>query len=158
LRGEHEVGEAEGNGVTGRGPLRTLAAPWADWFDRRRPRLGWLGFIQSLAFFGWLQGLAGSYQMLGENQPAFGVAGPGRGVCWMGVQHWHVDGRAGRDLGWELWRGFLEAGGPWPTEFRLTATARGDLGDNGGRRFVRQGPRCRQVWRLPDERERPAAG
>jgi protein-L-isoaspartate O-methyltransferase len=158
LRAEHEVGEAAENGVNGHGPLRTLAAPWADWFDRRRPRLGWLGFIQSLAFFGWLHGLTVSYQMLGEEQPAFGIAGPGRGACWMGVQNWHVDGGAGRDLGRELWRSFLDAGGPWPTEFRLTATAGGGAGDQGGGRFVRQGPRCRQVWQLPNERERPTGG
>jgi hypothetical protein len=160
LRSEHEVGTAEGDDVTARGPLRTLAAPWANWFDQRRLRLGWLGFIQSLAFFAWLKGLAVSYQMLGNDQPAFGVADPaGGGVCLLGVQNWHVDGSAGRDLGCRLWRAFLEVGGPWPTEYRLTATAvEGGLPESGGEIFVRQGPRCRQVWLLPGERERPGGG
>jgi protein-L-isoaspartate O-methyltransferase len=160
LRAEHEVGAAEENSVAARGPLRTLPAPWADWFDRRRPRLGWLGFIQSLAFFAWLQELTVCYQMVGNDQPAFGVADPGhRGVCLLGVQSWHVDSSAGRDLGCGLWRGFLEAGGPWPTEYELTATV-GEGGAHSGESgcFVRQGPRCRQVWRLPGERDRPAGG
>jgi protein-L-isoaspartate O-methyltransferase len=158
LRAEYEVGEDEGNGLPAGGPLRTLAAPWADWFDRRRPRLGWLGFIQSLAFFAWVQGLKVSYQMFGENQPAFGIGDAEcGGVCWLGVQNWHVDGSTGRDLGWRLWRGFLDAGRPWPSEFRLTATAGSTLGASGGG-FLRQGPRCRQLWQLPDDRERPAGG
>jgi protein-L-isoaspartate(D-aspartate) O-methyltransferase len=160
LRAEDEVGVAEANEVKARGPLRTLAAPWAHWFDRRRPRLGWLGFIQSLAFFAWLQGLAVSYQMLANNQPAFGVADPRQGgACLLGVENWHTDGSAGRELGCRLWRGFLAAGGPWPTEYRLTATVgEGGIHEAGRECFVRQGPRCRHVWQLPGERDRPGGG
>jgi hypothetical protein len=138
--------------------LRRLSAPWADWFERRRPRLGWQGFIQALAFYGLLRGQRVSYQVLPDNQPAFGVHDPAQGcTCWLGVQSWHVDGPAGLDLGWTLWRAFLDAGGPWPTEFRLRASFTEEIRPGPGREtYVRQGPRCRQVWELIELRERPA--
>jgi protein-L-isoaspartate(D-aspartate) O-methyltransferase len=157
LRAEGEPGAVD-EGLPVGGSLRRLSAPWADWFDRRRPRLGWQGFIQALAFYGLLRGLRVSYQVLPDNQPAFGVHDPAQDcTCWLGLQSWHVDGPAGRDLGWALWRAFLDAGGPWPTEFRLRASFTGEVRPGPGREsYVRQGPRCRQVWERMEPRERPA--
>jgi protein-L-isoaspartate(D-aspartate) O-methyltransferase len=158
LRDEDEPGvvEAEGRGVQGQ--LRTLRAPWAGWFDRKRPRAGWLGFIQALAFFGWLRGLRVAYQVFADDEPAWGLSDPHHGdVCWVGARLWHVSGGGGRDLGWTLWRAFLDAGGPWPTEFRLRASPDGGLaGAGGGESYLRQGPCCQQLWQPLETRQRPA--
>jgi protein-L-isoaspartate(D-aspartate) O-methyltransferase len=157
LRGEGEPGTVD-EGLPVSGSLRRLSAPWADWFDRRRPRMNWQGFIQALAFYGLLHGHRVSYQVVSDNQPAFGVCDEEQGgTCWLGLQSWHVDGPAGRDLGWTLWRAFLDAGGPWPTEFRLRVSLAGELRPGPERdTYVRQGPRCRQVWQLIETRDRPA--
>jgi hypothetical protein len=157
LRAEDEAGASEAEGPAGTGQLRSLRAPWADWFDRKRPRIGWSGFVQALAFYGLLRGLTVCYQSLGDDQPAFVVSDPGVGsLCVFGIQAWHVSGAAGRDLGWTLWRAFLDAGGPWPTEFRLRASPGRSLHTDGPESYVRQGPRCRQLWQMMEERERPA--
>jgi protein-L-isoaspartate(D-aspartate) O-methyltransferase len=156
LRAEAETGAGETQPPP-REAVRSLPAPWAGWFDRRRPRVGWLGFSQSLAFYGLLRGLRVHYRTL-QGQPGYGVHGPeGDAVCWFGAQEWHVSGGAGRDLGTWLWRAFLEAGGPWPTEFRLKAAPGGHL-HPGSRRetYLRQGPRCQQLWELSEPRDRPA--
>jgi protein-L-isoaspartate(D-aspartate) O-methyltransferase len=157
LRSEGETG-----GVGPEAPLTgsflTWPAPWADWFDRKRSRPGWLGFIQSLAFYALLRGLRLSYQALADGEAAFAVADPdGRAWCWLGEETWQVTSEAGRDLGMCLWRQFLDAGGPWPTEFRLRASPEGPLAVGEGREvYQRQGPRCRQVWELLEPRPRPA--
>ncbi|HKI36827.1 MAG TPA: methyltransferase domain-containing protein [Gemmataceae bacterium] len=157
LRSEGETGGA-GAEAPRPGPFTTLPAPWADWFDRKRSRPGWLGFIQALAFYALLRGLRLSYQALADGEATFGVADPDeRTWCWLGEEAWHVTGEAGRELGVRLWRAFLDAGGPWPTEFRLRASPCGELAVGEGREvYERQGPRCRQVWELVEPRERPA--
>ncbi|HZT81055.1 MAG TPA: methyltransferase domain-containing protein [Gemmataceae bacterium] len=163
LRGEGEAGEEGpkpalgllGEELLGRGALKQAAAPWAGWFERRRTRPGWLYFVQALAFFGWLRGLRLAYQVLPDGRPTFAVADAARGcLCWLGPTAWQVSGDAGRALGAELWQAFLDAGGPWPTEFRLTATPHG--GETADRRggYFRQGPRCRQTWELTEPRQR----
>jgi protein-L-isoaspartate(D-aspartate) O-methyltransferase len=160
LRAEGEAGPAPGDGPIPPGPLQSLPAPWTKWFDRRRPRNGWLGFIQALAFFGWLRGLGVSYMTLSDGQPAFGLSDPARTCgCWLGLQYWQVSGETGRELAATLWRAFLDAGGPWPTEFLLRASPRGhpELGD-GRQAYHRLGPRCHQVWELIEPRDRPAMG
>ena len=73
LRAEGEAGAGEGEALPPAGELRRLAAPWAGWFDRKRPRVSWLGFSQSLAFYGLLQGLEVFYQCLETGQAIFGV-------------------------------------------------------------------------------------
>jgi protein-L-isoaspartate(D-aspartate) O-methyltransferase len=162
LRAEQEAGVAEADAGSFAGPLQTLPAPWAGWFDRRRPRLKWLGFIQALVFYGLLRGHSVHYRTLANGQPVFGVSGPasdgkpGGRVCWLGAQDWQVSGAAGRDLGWGLWRAFLDAGGPWPTEFRLTASPHGGLSVGPRESYLRQGPRCQQVWEVSEPRDRPA--
>ena len=157
LRAEGETGDGAGDAPPA-GPLTTVRAPWADWFDRRRPRPGWLGFSQSLAFYALLRGLRLSYQSLAGGETAFGVAEPeGEAWCWLGEVTWHVTGKAGHAVGARLWQAFLDAGGPWPTEWRLRASPRGELMPGPGREvYQRQGPRCRQVWELIEPRDRPA--
>jgi protein-L-isoaspartate(D-aspartate) O-methyltransferase len=155
LRGEHEAGPAEAEEKALPGSLQTLPAPWAGWFDRRHPRIHWHGFIQALVFYGLLRGLAVHFRSLSGGHSVFGVSDREHGcVCWLGTQDWHVSGQAGRDLGWALWRAFLEAGGPWPTEFDLRASPTGGLEPAGRGGFLRQGPRCQQVWELAETRER----
>src|SRR5262249_50934895 len=92
-----------------------------------------------------------------DGQPSFGLRDPhhGRG-CWLGAQTWQVTAEAGREVGFTLWRAFLDAGGPWPTEFRLTAAPRPvALPAQGASAYRRCGPRCHQVWELIERRERP---
>ncbi|HJT75655.1 MAG TPA: hypothetical protein VJ739_00480, partial [Gemmataceae bacterium] len=81
---------------------------------------------------------------------------PGTGcLCVLGAETWQVSGGGGRELALGLWRAFLDAGGPRPTEFRLRAAPHGlgvprEPGD-----YVRDGPRCRQCWQPIGERDRP---
>jgi protein-L-isoaspartate(D-aspartate) O-methyltransferase len=138
------------------GELQGIRAPWAGWFNRRRQRLRWLGFSQALAFYGLLRGLGVHYHNLKDGLGMFGVSDPDLGsVCWLGPHEWQVTGTPGRDLGRTLWRAFLDAGGPWPTEFRLRACAAGRLVPDRVEGYVRQGPHCQQIWELIEQRERP---
>jgi protein-L-isoaspartate(D-aspartate) O-methyltransferase len=156
LRSERETGQADLDLASFPGTLQGLRAPWAGWFDRRRLRLRWLGFCQALAFYGLLRGLRVHYQSAPEGQGMFGVSDPDLGsVCWLGALEWQVNGEAGRDLGHTLWHAFLDAGGPWPTEFRLRASPADGLVPSSREGYVRQGPRCQQVWELMETRERP---
>jgi hypothetical protein len=83
-------------------------------------------------------------------------------ACWLGRREWRVTGQSGYELGRRLWQTFLEAGGPWPTEFRLVAYPAGAEpevleapGPEVRLRYVRRGPGSLQVWDLTDPRERP---
>ena len=143
--------------------VRSSSAPWASWFDRKRPRVNWLRFIQALAFYGWLRGLDVEYRTLPNGRPVYGVSAAKRSAseadrapfCWLGPKQWEASGPEGRDLGWHLWRDFLDAGGPWPTEFRLQACPHGQLPPQGGREeYLRTGPRTQQRWQLIETRRR----
>jgi hypothetical protein len=135
--------------------LRSLPAPWAGWFERKRPRLGWLRFIHSLTFYAWLRGLEIHCRRGPDQQLLYGVQPPGGSCCWLGPQEWHVADTPGRDIGGQLWRAFLDAGGPWPTEFQLRAAPQGGLTPTQDREaYLKQGPRCQQVWELKEPRER----
>jgi protein-L-isoaspartate(D-aspartate) O-methyltransferase len=161
LRAEGEAGDSDADLVTLPDPRLRLPAPWAGWFDRKRPRAQWLTFIQALAFYGLLRGLNVHYRGLPDGGAVFGVSRRGRdggtaeAVCWLGGQEWQVNGPAGRDLGWGLWRAFLDAGGPWPTEFRVRASSEGGLSAERPESYVRWSPRCQQVWELIELRDRP---
>jgi protein-L-isoaspartate(D-aspartate) O-methyltransferase len=155
LRTEGDAGPSELESVAPAGELKTVPAPWAGWFDRRRSRTSWLGFSQSIAFFGMMHGMSVHYRVLDSGQPAYGISQEDI-VCWYGPQEWHVNGDAGRKLGDSLWHSFLNAGGPWPTEFRLRASPDGSLRAGPRRAYVRQGVRCLQLWELPESRDRPA--
>jgi len=155
LRAEGETGASDLDPLPPGGDLHRLPAPWAGWFDRKRLRGSWLGFSQALAFFGLLRGLRIHYRVLGSGQTAFGVSQE-ETVCWYGSQDWQVLGDRGRDLGWTLWRAFLDAGGPWPTEFRLRANPRGPLPPGRHETYFRQGPCCQQGWELMEPRDRVA--
>lgn len=161
LRAEDETGLEEIEPFPPIGELRTLPAPWAGWFDRRRVRLGWLGFSQAQAFFAWVRGLNIHYRTADNGMAIFGVSQPQtRDLCWLGHQEWQVTGDSGRDLAWELWRAFLEAGGPWPTEFRVQAvpSAAGAkvLKPDRAPGFLHQGARCQYLWEIVEPRERLA--
>jgi protein-L-isoaspartate(D-aspartate) O-methyltransferase len=147
--------------------LASMAAPWADWTARKASCSG-PGLLPSLAFLGWLRGYTLGYQALSDGQIVYGIGDLVRGhACWFGLREWRVTGVAGRNLGIQLWRDFLDAGGPWPTEFRLRAikseprpsgSAGGSSLPNGrgsGLVFHRCGPLCRQVWTLDACRQRP---
>jgi protein-L-isoaspartate(D-aspartate) O-methyltransferase len=156
LRAEGETGAASAESSSP-GPLATVRAPWSGWFDRRRTRAGWLGLAQALAFYALLRGLRISYQSVGDSEAMFGVADSDGAACWLGEAAWHVSGETGRTLGARLWRAFLDAGGPWPTEFRLRASPDREIDAmRGSEVYTRQGPRCWQVWELIDPRERSA--
>lgn len=155
LRGEDEVGAPDPQRIPPAGDLRGLPAPWAGWFERRRGRLNWLGFCQALAFYGWLRGLGVHYRVTAEGEASFGVS-DAEALCWFGPQDWQVTGEAGRDLGAGLWRAFLDAGGPWPTEFRLRAGPSSPLPRGRRETYERQGPLCRQSWELLEPRDRIA--
>lgn len=148
--------------------LPSATAPWADWTVRKASCTG-PGLLPSLAFLGWLRGYTIGYQVLSDGQIVYGIGDRVHGqACWFGLRQWRVTGVAGRNLGIQLWRDFLDAGGPWPTEFRLHAEKAEPrpLGNGGGPPlpnsrgsalvFSRWGPRCRQIWTLDPCRQRPA--
>jgi len=155
LRAEAEAGASECNRLLPSEGLRSVRAPWAGWFDRRRPRLSWLGFIQSLACYGLLRGLDLCYRTQADGQPEFGFSDHGS-RCWLGPTDWQVGGHEGQRLALDLWSAFLDAGGPWPTEFRIRARSHGDWQPGGREAYVRRGGRCQQLWELVEPRERGA--
>lgn len=156
LRAEDETGPADLESVAPSGELRPLGAPWAGWFNRRNPRTNWLGFSQALAFFGLVNGFAVHYRLQEDRRPAFGVSDGGV-LCWYGTHEWQVNGEGARDLGWWLWRAFLDAGAPRPTEYDVSAAPNGTLPPAAAMTFPRQGPRCQQIWKLAPDRERTAS-
>jgi protein-L-isoaspartate(D-aspartate) O-methyltransferase len=162
LRAEQEVGRGGPDDSAPPLPppetLEAAPAPWADWgrkFTANGPT-----FLPSLAFFGWLQGHGFAYRTFPDGRPFYGVADPVRGrVCWLGQGEWRVQGEAGYDLGTALWRTWLEAGGPWPTEFLLRIPLgereAGEPPSAGGLRFRRRGAIHEQLWELVEPRDRP---
>ena len=146
-------------------PLPSVAAPWADWSERKISSTG-PGLLPSLAFLGWLHGYAIGYQALADGRTLYGIGDLVHGhTCWLGLREWRVTGMAGRKLGEQLWRTFLDAGGPWPTEFHLRAVPLDRASTEDDRTeadhllvFPRRGACCRQLWMLEDRRERPVSG
>jgi hypothetical protein len=139
--------------------LEAVTAPWHDWAPRRNPP-GGLHFVRCMAFLGWLEGLSLGYRSMAEEGVLFGVGDLVRGnACWLGPGTLRVTGREGQALGERLWGTFLDAGGPWPGEFRLRASATplADAAAGGAAlTFVRHGVRTEQVWTLDQDRLRPA--
>lgn len=141
--------------------LPTALAPWAEWVDRKTTSSG-PGLLPSLAFLAWLHGYNVAHRALADGRIVYGI-GDGGHACWLGLRDWHVSGDAGRDLGNRLWHAFLEAGGPWPTEFRLRAAPLDAPlhvdEESAGHALVfhRRGCRCRQMWTLDRLRHRPTS-
>jgi protein-L-isoaspartate O-methyltransferase len=156
LRAEGESGTASDETGQQTREIQAISAPWKGWFDRPRPRTSWLGFIQALVFYGWLRGLTVHFQNRANGESMYGVEEAGE-VCWFGAHNWQVTNSGGRDLGWSLWRSFLDAGGPRPTEFRLRASPDRELPQCAGeaQTYFRQGVRCRQQWELTEPLDRP---
>jgi protein-L-isoaspartate O-methyltransferase len=155
LRAESETGDQPSQADPPQpGELKQVPAPWLGWFDRKRPR-SWLGFIQSLAFYAFLRGLDVHCQTLPNGDTTFAVC-DGDCVCWFSGNRWQVTGVSGRDLGWALWRAFLDAGGPRPTEFQLQACPDKESLSGHGNGYLRQGIRCWQWWEQVPAADRPA--
>ena len=152
LRAEGEIGSTEPWRVP---PLRetdSSPAPWAGWFDRR-PRTTWLGFIHSLVFYGLLKGLRIHYETLANGESTYGVEREGD-HCWLGSENWLANGKAGRELAGTLWRSFLAAGGPRPTDFMLRASPDHEIAADHRYGFLRKGPVCWQRWEIIEPFER----
>jgi SAM-dependent methyltransferase len=159
LRAEGETGREESQGE-GRLPpperLAAEAAPWDDWMDRTSgPDLA--DFLPGLALWAWAAGLTLAYRTLPDGRPGHGVLDLGRGhACWLGAREWRVTGPEGCELGHRLWRTFLDAGAPRPTEWRFTASPPGRAlpAAQGRLAFRRRGVRCLQGWEVLEERVR----
>jgi protein-L-isoaspartate(D-aspartate) O-methyltransferase len=174
LRDETAEGRENADLLSSRFPtlesLPSVTAPWADWASRKVSSSG-PGLLPSLAFLGWLHGFHIGCQALPDGRTFYGIGDRVHDhVCWLGLRDWRVSGLAGRNLGALLWRDFLDAGGPWPTEFHLRAVAAESeprpsgsglpqpLPDGRGSdlSFQRQGASCQQLWTLAPRRQRPA--
>jgi protein-L-isoaspartate(D-aspartate) O-methyltransferase len=158
LRAEQEVGSPPpGEAAPAPPPLRTVAPPWTNWGEPRRMRHLWPGLLQSLAFYGWLRGWQATYHSQEDGETAYALHDLlSGGFCLLGTRNWSVNGEEGARMGRTLWRAFLNAGGPRPTEFRLRLTEQGTLQPvTASESYIRNGPRFRQVWELIEPRERP---
>ncbi|OAI51374.1 hypothetical protein AYO44_00770 [Planctomycetaceae bacterium SCGC AG-212-F19] len=153
LRAEGESGTPEEASLAAEG-LEPVAAPWADWLNRRRGRGGWLRLGQSLAFYALLRGLDLGYRAQQDGQPIFGIS-DGESECWLGPTQWLTSGPHARQIGEALWRAWLDAGGPWPTEFEVRIALTGGLPLSTEREeYVREADGGRLIWRLIERRER----
>ncbi len=168
LRAKDDPAPSESAGGILPGPeeLTAVPAPWAEWLERRPP-CGGPGLLPALAFLAWLEGLAVGARSLADGRTFYGIHDRVAGhACWLGNREWRITGNAGRDLGGRLWQEFLDAGGPWPTEFRLRAGplsggvrgqgsgVREEEGERGRRTFRRKGLHCEQCWELIEPRRR----
>jgi protein-L-isoaspartate(D-aspartate) O-methyltransferase len=148
LRSEGESGPAEAGPGPTPGTGEVVAAPWAGWFDRRRPRANSAGFLLSLAFFAWLKRVPVGQEETGGGQVAF-VLGEGQAVCRPDVRQWHVSGTGGKALAERLWRAFLDAGAPRPTDYRFRLPLHSGRSPGGDLR-------ARATWEIREPRERAA--
>jgi protein-L-isoaspartate(D-aspartate) O-methyltransferase len=154
LRAEDEWGTAEMAPPEAEA-LQSIAAPWAEWLERRRARVVWLRLVQSLAFCAYLRGLTVDYRAQPDGQVQFGFRDEAENRCWFGPQQWQVSGAEGKELGRSLWRAFLEAGGPWPTEFQLRIGLDKKIDLSGGQEeYAREVGEFRHVWQLLLPRQR----
>jgi protein-L-isoaspartate(D-aspartate) O-methyltransferase len=165
LRDPTEEGRENSDFFSGRFPapesLPAVTAPWADWAGRKVSTSG-PGLLPSLAFLGWLHGFTIGCQALADGRTFYGIGDLIQGhACWLGLREWRVTGMAGRNLGARLWHDFLDAGGPWPTEFHLRAAPADQASTENGEEqgdsllvFHRRGPCCRQQWTLEARRQR----
>jgi protein-L-isoaspartate(D-aspartate) O-methyltransferase len=157
LRAEDDLGVAEDTSTETLDGLETAAAPWSEWLERRRGRIVWLRLAQSLAFYAWLRGLTVAMQAQPDGQVMFGIGdADGEASCWLGTQRWHFNDARGRRLGWRLWQAFLDAGGPWPTEFTVRVALHGEVALTGAKEeYIRPVSGRPYVWTLLQPRSRP---
>jgi protein-L-isoaspartate(D-aspartate) O-methyltransferase len=156
LRGEEELGRTDELLAPAVPSTAPLPAPWAEWIDSRRARLGSQYFLQAFAFYAWLRGCQIAYGTMREGEAAYALlTDAGEAVCWVSGKTWAVKGTGGREFGERMWRAFLDDGAPWPTEFRLRAGL-GPLPEPSGRTSaVRRAAFCWQTWELIEPRDRP---
>jgi hypothetical protein len=140
--------------------LQSVSAPWANWHERRAS-MDSTDFLPGVALLAWLEGLSLGYATCPDGRPGFGIGDMVQGqACWLGPAEWRISGKGGQELGQQLWRRWLDLGGPRPEDWRLRATSgRGKLEATAGARtsLARQGQRCSQRWELIEPR-RPMPG
>ncbi|GIW78218.1 MAG: hypothetical protein KatS3mg105_0025 [Gemmatales bacterium] len=155
LRGAGEGRRRDDSTTFARQCQQTTTAPWANWFQRRITRLGWLGFIQSLALFSWLHGCNIYYDAQEEGVGEYIIEdSPSGEWCRFSKEKWQTSGQGGAALAQRLWRAFLDVGGPWPTEYDIQAAPKLPLPTEANV-FFQCGPRCHRTWRIRDQRNRP---
>jgi protein-L-isoaspartate(D-aspartate) O-methyltransferase len=150
LRGENEAAPAR-QASQFSGPWQRRPAPWSAWFGRSSH--GFYAFREALTFFGWIRGLEIHQCSSARGRPVFGVSRD-QFVCWFEPNEWQFNDSVARDLCWNLWRDFLDAGGPRPTEYQLRVSFNGFL-EAGENASMRVGPKTRWLWELPTQRRRP---
>lgn len=154
LRAEHEAGDDEDPPASTERGLEKVPAPWANIFERRKSRGNWLRFVQSLALYSLLRGLTVEYRVQSEDLPQYGVSNGEGPRCWFGTEEWQVKGSEGQALGEQLWRAFLDAGAPWPTEYEIRIGPQRGLPLCNTNSFIRHDAAGEQVWELIEPRVR----
>jgi hypothetical protein len=152
LRAEGEAGEPEQRPWPQPAGMHSTPAPWAGWFDRKRPG-SWLAFIQALVFYGLIKGLSVRQQASPAGEAIYG-ASDGGSICWFAANTWQVSSEAAQRLGLKLWRSFVDAGGPRPTDFTLRAIPLNTANIDPSSGVVRRGARCLQCWEQVDPTRR----
>jgi protein-L-isoaspartate(D-aspartate) O-methyltransferase len=164
LRDEGEAGRdrnSPDSPLPGPERLHGMPAPWANWPDRRPSGEG-EEFLPSLAFLAWLEGRSLGYAACPDGRAGHGIVDLVAGqACWMDPQEWRVSGKGGYEMGWSLWRRWLDLGGPRPEEWRLSVARDKELLPqrcNARLTFDRRGGRCVQRWELIEPRTRRNMG
>jgi protein-L-isoaspartate(D-aspartate) O-methyltransferase len=154
LRSEEQTGEHPEGDHEIPGSLQTRKAPWIRWAESSRSRSLVTSLVQSLAFYGYLKGMKVTYQTLPGGQAAYGLKEGGFAEgFWIGTQLWFAEKSSGIAMARKLWRAFLEAGAPRPSEFRLRISlTETHSGGDGRVCYVVHGPRCRHLWELIEPR------
>ncbi len=156
LRDEGEAGRDRNtpeSPLLGPERLESVPAPWAGWNNRRAD--GEVDdFLPAVALLGWLEGLTLGYASCPDGRPGHALVDLVRGeACWMGPYEWRISGKGGHEMGQQLWRRWLDLGGPRPENWRLSEAADGDrltMTVEARAVYRRQGARCAQLWELAD--------
>jgi protein-L-isoaspartate(D-aspartate) O-methyltransferase len=130
--------------------LQSVPAPWAGWHERRT-NVEATDFLAGVAMLAWLEGHSLGYATCPDGRPGYGVGDLVRGqACWLGPYEWRISGKGGQELGQQLWRRWLDLGGPRPEDWHLLASVRGQPRAREGLRasLARQGVHCAQRWEL----------
>lgn len=154
LRSEADTGERDGSEEVLPAGLQEIPAPWAGWFERQRGRYDWLGFLQALAFWAWLQGTT-VRQGTGPADTALYYLEAEQARVALDSEQLYVDGRSGQAWFQQLWRQWLDLGGPRVLDYVLRVGPDTNMRTDDGRIWSRPGARLVQVWELPRRRGRP---
>lgn len=138
--------------------LQSVPAPYANW-NERPSSIDTVDFLPAVAMLAWLEGYSLGYATCPDGRPGYGVGDLVRGeACWLGPYEWRISGKGGQEMALQLWRRWIDLGGPRPQDWRLTAAALPRLlpaAEGAAVRLARQGPRCAQLWQLIEPRRPP---